>query len=269
MEPSNPNEWFSHALFKPNDHSLIVVISDPGMYMQNSYLHTILTDNLPDFGKVNSRDYCSVNLGRLPDADADLQIDSLALSKDGREFVVTSCVSKGSMDGDWLSCCPEYISIYGSPFVECCFDDPGCYCPYKHIKNVATFSPDGKQILVSANNEGCLYFLDRTSASLIETQYRDGNNSRWFDTALGLVFSLDWAPTNNLFAAGNDNGEAAIWNVNNTNPIWQEKVFTSNVEHLLFSSDGASLALLSKEGDLMVMNVGEEILGLTRDGQLN
>jgi WD40 repeat protein len=260
IESHRKEETFSHALFKPSDNTLVVVYSECGLYMPSSWLYTIPIDQLPDFGRVDTQD---LSTGRLPEADADTLVDSLALSKDGREFVVTSCTSAGTMDGDWAFGCPEFISVYGNPFFECCFDSYGSNPP-THEKNVAAFSPDGKQILVSANSDDCLYFLDRPPTASQYTQYIDQEQSRRLYPALGQVFSLDWAPTSDLIAAGNGDGDVAIWSADNLKLIWKEKLFTSAVEHLLFSSDGTSLGILSANGELIVMTIEPSNKGINR-----
>lgn len=261
-EFKDKNENFSHALFKPSNDSLIVVTKCNGMFMPCSKLYQLALQRFPDFGTISLNDQKNCRC-RLPEADADNLIDGISLSRDGHQFVVTSCTSAGTFDGDWAYGCPEYITIFGDHFFECCYSDGDC--PPRHIKNVACFSPDGKLVLVSANDEGYLYFLDCPATEIssidnesFETKFMYPPESSATDTGFRYsenVSSLDWSPNGKIFAAGSSNGMVNIWNYPEKQLVCSKKNSHTSIEHLKFSPDGSCFVIISEDSQVTMSKI--------------
>jgi WD40 repeat protein len=121
------------------------------------------------------------------------------------------------------------------------------------------FTPDG-QFLVSGGPDGSIKIWNWRNGELWKTFNRPdpsdlvGSLVAWFDSSVGLIWSIDISPDGQIVASGDSNGRINLWNVKEEKLIRTLTEHQSSVSGLAFSPDGEVLASAGSDNTVKIWN---------------
>jgi WD40 repeat protein len=163
---------------------------------------------------------------------------------DGLATTLKVATGDGGIDPDADS--PPTLGSYGRPC------DVIANTQYAY----ASFSPTGDMVALSVGGPGHVE-LHATS---------DGHLVTGFDAHFGQVTALAFSPKDSVLATGGIDGAAKLWRDGVL--VAQQQIFTRPIGELVWSHDGASLAVVSQAGPLALLRVNGNALaaGWNSDG---